>query len=401
MNRIQIILIAITLSLSISGFAQKAKNPYEAIDRAMLAIPASQTNTTQDIASYVSSHFKTDSDKLRAIFAWTATSIEYDIDKMFLIRFDETEQEKINRAMATHRGVCANYAAIFNDICVKAGLHCYVISGYTKYNGYASYLSHAWCAAAIGNQWYIFDPTWGSGYLSGGKFVKQLDNKYYKVPPAQIIKSHMPFDPMWQFLNYTVSNQEFFDGKTALDRTKPYFSYTDSINAYMQMDSISQLQATARRIEANGVKTSLVYDRLGHVKSLIEYKKKVNENAQYNQNSDTYNSATADYNDCVNAFNDFIKYRNEQFKPSKPDTEIQAMIDLASEKLKSAKTKLKSINNPTGNIGSLKATLWKYLDDLSDRVDEQREFLRSYFPKSKLGRKTMFRKYTWFGVPLN
>jgi transglutaminase/protease-like cytokinesis protein 3 len=31
-------------------------------------------------------------------------------------------------------------------------------------------MSHAWCASKIDNQWYIFDPTWGSG-LNNGKFV--------------------------------------------------------------------------------------------------------------------------------------------------------------------------------------------------------------------------------------
>jgi transglutaminase/protease-like cytokinesis protein 3 len=72
-------------------------------------------------------------------------------------------------------------------------------------------MSHAWCASKIDNQWYIFDPTWGSGFVNNGKFVNAFDDRYFKANPSEIIASHMPFDYMWQFLTYPISNQEFYN----------------------------------------------------------------------------------------------------------------------------------------------------------------------------------------------
>jgi transglutaminase/protease-like cytokinesis protein 3 len=84
-------------------------------------------------------------------------------------------------------------------------------------------MSHAWCASKIDNQWYIFDPTWGSGFVNNGKFVNAFDDRYFKS--SEIIASHMPFDYMWQFLTYPISNQEFYNGSTGVDKSKKRFDF--------------------------------------------------------------------------------------------------------------------------------------------------------------------------------
>jgi transglutaminase/protease-like cytokinesis protein 3 len=44
-------------------------------------------------------------------------------------------------------------------------------------------------------------------------FIKKLNNAYFKVEPAQIIASHIPFDYLWQFLNYPITNGGFMKAK--------------------------------------------------------------------------------------------------------------------------------------------------------------------------------------------
>jgi transglutaminase/protease-like cytokinesis protein 3 len=39
-------------------------------------------------------------------------------------------------------------------------------------------------ASKIDNQWYIFDPTWGSGFVNG-KFVNAFDDRYFKANLAK------------------------------------------------------------------------------------------------------------------------------------------------------------------------------------------------------------------------
>jgi hypothetical protein len=334
-------------------FAQKATvNEFSAIDKKALQLPDSLTRTTSLIASYITSNFSTDKDKSRAIFIWVASNIQYDIDNMFAINFYEKKEDKISKPLRTRKGICENYASLFTDICLKSGLKSVVVEGYTKQNGFTDYIPHAWSAALIDSSWFLFDPTWGSGYVNGGKFFRKINNDYYQASPASLIKTHIPFDYLWQFLNYPVTNQEFYEGKTQQNKTKPWFNFKDSIQVYEKQSDIDQLISSARRIEKNGVKNSMVFDRLQHLKLEIE-------NDRQTKTINLYNSAVVDYNDGINGFNNFINYRNKQFTPQKTDAEIQNMIDISDNKLKEAKNKLGQISNPDVNTTNMIRQLTK------------------------------------------
>jgi len=389
-------LIFLSLILALVSHGQKAiVNPYAEIDKKALALPDSLTKSTTDIAKYITTNFQTDKEKVRAVFIWTATNIEYDAANMFAINFYEEKEAKIAKPLLTRKGICENYAALFNDICGRAGIKSFVIEGYTKQNGFTDYIPHAWCVAMIDSSWFMFDPTWGSGYINGGKFYKKINNDYYKVEPATLIKSHMPFDYLWQFLNYPVTNQEFYEGKTQQDRSKPFFNYSDSIQTYGALGPIDQLKSSAGRIERNGIKNSMIFDRLQHIKLEIE-------RDRVNTIVSQYNSAVADYNASINYVNEFIGYRNKQFTPVKPDPEIQEMIDRAENKLVSAKTKLSEIKEPDANITASSTQLTTAIENLAVQVKEQKDWLKVYFSKGKSGRKSMFyeKKVTWFGIPV-
>ncbi len=386
------------LLFCLGGFGQKttpkAVNPYASIDKKALQIPDSLTKTTDGIASYINSTFSNENDKARAIFIWVATNIQYDYENMFAINFYEKKEEKISKPLKTRKGICENYAYLFNDICLKSGIKSFVIEGYTKQNGFTDYIPHAWCSARIDSTYFIFDPTWGSGGVINGKFVKQINNYYFKALPSSIIKSHMPFDYLWQFLNYPITNQEFYDGKVQQNKSKPFFNYLDSIKEYEKLSKIEQLIASAGRTERNGVKNSMIFDRLAHIKMEI---------AHYNQERtvNSYNSAVSEYNDGINLLNDFIQYRNKQFNPAKTDKELQEMVDSPYLKLSEAKSKLNEIKGDTANVTMSLTSINKSIDDAIIHVNEQKDFVKQYLSKGKLGRKTMFTKYTWFGIPLN
>jgi hypothetical protein len=376
-------------------FGQKStKNLYTQVDKKALQLPDSLTTTTSQIANYINSNFVTDEEKCRAIFVWVASNIQYDIDNMYAMNFYEKQEEKIAKSLKTKKGICINYASLFTDICVKSGLKSVIVEGYTKQNGFTDYIPHAWSAALIDSSWFLFDPTWGSGYVSNGKFNKKINNEYFKASPTTIIKSHIPFDYLWQFLNYPITNQEFYEGSTIQNKTKPFFNFNDTIQFYEKQNHIDQLIFTAHRIEKNGIKNSMIFDRLQHLRMEIE-------NDKQNKIINLYNSAAADYNEGVNSFNEFINYRNKQFTPKKTDPEIQAMLDVSDKKINDAREKLEEISNPDNNTANLIRQLTKSIDDVSKQMKEQQDWLKLYFSKGKSGRKSMFYKVTWFGVPLN
>ena len=393
----RITLIISLLALVQLLFAQKVEvNEYASIDTKALQLPDSLAKTTVSIAAYMNLNFKTEKEKSRAIFIWITSNIQYDVENMYAINFYEKKEDKISKPLKSRKGICENYAALFNDVCAKTGITSYIIEGYTKQNVIVNTIPHAWCAALIDSSWYLFDPTRGSGFVNGGKFFKKINNDFFKVNPSSLINSHMPFDYLWQFVNYPVTNQEFYEGKTQQNKSKTFFNFADSIRIYESQSYVEKLISSARRIEQNGVKNSLIFDRLQHIKLEIE---NIRQTDVYN----LFNKAVSDYNEGINGFNDFIQYRNKQFTPVKPDPEIQNMLDAVESKIKEAKISLFKIENPDANTTSSIIQLTKSINDVSMQVAEQKDWLKLYFRKGKSGRKSMFydKKVTWFGIPLN
>jgi hypothetical protein len=383
----------IFLFLSVLSFAQ-TKTVYTEIDSKVSKIPVELSNSTTGIAKFITDNFKTDTEKIRAVFYWTATNISYDVPNMFAPNHLETVQEKIENTLKTKKGVCIHYAEIFNDISNKIGIKCRVIEGYSKQNGTISNLAHAWCAAEIEGKWFVFDPTWGAGGVNNGKFLKKINNNYFKVEPFRIITSHMPFDYMWQFLNYPVSNAEFYAGKTQMDKTKKYFDFEKEIIRYDALPENDQLFESAERIEKNGLKNAMILER-------YEGKKKQWTYSRQNSNIEKLNSIVDEVNEAVLLLNDFIMYRNKKFKPAFSDEVINNMIQTPREKLTKCQNDIFNLgtvgNENTSNVISIKKTIAQALM----QAEEHALFVKNYLSKSKLARKTMFSKVSWFGVPLN
>lgn len=386
-------ILVFTFLFSILGFGQ-ANVGFALVDKKIAAIPINSTTSTAAIAAYINANFKTENDKIRAVFYWTTSNITYDVKNMFSNNSNQTPQEKINIALKTKKGVCIHYAEVFNDISNKIGIKTYIIEGYTKQNGNVATLAHAWCAAKIDNKWFVFDPTWGSGSLNNGKFVKKINDFYFKTEPDKIISSHIPFDYLWQFLNYPITNQEFYDGKIQVDKSKKYFDFVVEIGKYDSLSAEEKAGESAKRIEKNGIKNKLISDYLTN-------KKKENEILRHNANIEKLNLITDDYNQAIVLLNDFIYYRNKKFKPTLPDSEIDKMIQTPKENL------IKCQNN-IGNIGSVGdenssnlVSLRKSIYDALARAEEYDSFVKEYLGKSKIGRKAMFTKISWFGIPLN
>jgi tetratricopeptide (TPR) repeat protein len=376
------------LLLSSLSFGQ-VKSEYALIDQKISKIPYNLTNSTSSIANYINSNFRTDSEKIRAIFYWTASNINYDLDNVFNAYSNESTENLIKKTLESRKGVCINYAEIFNDIAHKVGIESVIIEGYTKQNGILDKVAHAWCGAKIDNKWYVFDPTWGSGYANKGRFFKKINNYYFKAEPNKMISSHMPFDYLWQFLHYPVTNQDFYDGKIQINTSKKQFDFEREISRYENLSEIDQLIASAKRIDKNGVKNALVFERLSSKKREIEY---------YKQKIivEEFNSIVNLYNEGINEFNEFIKYKNKQFKPIISDEDIRIMIDSPLDKLLNCQELLNNLGevdkNNLQNVNAIRRALVETIK----QVDEQELFVTRYLSKSNMVRKAMFTKVTWF-----
>lgn len=371
----------------------QVSNEYVAIDKKMTAIPDSSTISTAKIAAYINSKFTTESEKIRAAFFWTANSISYDVPNMFEPNFTDSSEEKIKKTLKSKKGVCIHYAEVFNDILAKMNITSYIITGYTKQNGKVATISHAWCATKIDNKWFLFDPTWGAGYVDNHKFYKKLTNTFYKVNPEKMILSHMPFDYLWQFLNMPKTNQEFYLGKISESKSEVNFDYIHEIEKYNKLSDGDKAFDCANRIEKNGIINDLILEYYNN-------RKKEFTIIRQNKNIEKINQIITDYNQAINLLNDFIMYRNKAFKPIFSDSIIKDMIQNPLDKLQKCKNDVYSIgsvgNDNASNLNNLKRSILEAVD----QAEKQAQFVNEYISKSKGARKGMFKKVSWFGIPL-
>src|SRR5690242_11587648 len=119
--KLSILLIFLAQAIAAQQTASTAGNEYAAIDKLALQIPDSSTKTSAGIASYISANFTKDIDKVRAIFAWEAENIEYDVERINAKITYQSQEEKITQPLKTHKGICENYAALFTDVCTRMG----------------------------------------------------------------------------------------------------------------------------------------------------------------------------------------------------------------------------------------------------------------------------------------
>ncbi len=68
---------------------------------------------------------------------------------MFEVHFYQNPKEIVDKVLNTKKGICMHYAELFNDLANQVGIKSFVISGYTRQNGFVDYIPHAWCAGLI------------------------------------------------------------------------------------------------------------------------------------------------------------------------------------------------------------------------------------------------------------
>lgn len=378
---------------SLLGFGQ-ANVGYTLIDAKMTAIPANSNNSSEAISKYINANFKTENDKIRAVFYWTASNISYDVENMFAVNITETPQDRIIKTLKTKKGICGDYAAIFSEIANLVGIKSVVVEGYTKQDGKVATLAHAWSAAKIENKWYLFDPTWGSGYVNNNKYTRKINNIHFKVEPSKMINSHMPFDYLWQFINYPITNQEFITGKTQINKTKKNFDFESEIMKYEALPKIDQFFEASQRIEKNGIKNQLISQAYTCAKMSWNTERE-------NENGAKYNTIVNQYNEAITDLNDFIYYRNSKFKPLLSDEEIKSKIQNPIEKFKKCQESLFRIGSMGSENAASVSALKKSVADALVQSETHLEFVNNYLSKNKLVRKTMFSKVSWLGIPLN
>lgn len=244
----QLATIVGVILIGLSGYAQGNRK----VDRFVHSPSVARINDVNSISTLIAESFWRDSDRLRAVYGWICSNIDYDVARMANpISYRGDSAVKVT--LAKRKAICSGYADLFINICKRIDIKAYYVSGYTKQDGGVVDQSHAWVAVRLSNgQWKLFDPTWGASTWQGGELVKRLSYEYFMREPADFIKSHMPFDPMWQLLYQPVMATELYGQKVVKDADY-LFNYSDTICNYQILPEPRMYADAMRRMRWVGI----------------------------------------------------------------------------------------------------------------------------------------------------
>lgn len=359
-------LCLLLFSIAVTANSQTL-DTYAQTDRMAMYIKDAQAQSTADIASFINANFDSEKQKVRAAYVWVITHIRYSTDSVHRVILNEDRDQLISLTMRRRKGVCENFSAVFNDICRKLYLRTYVIGGYTKQGNTVDKTTHAWCAVFVNKEWALYDPTWDA--VQAGNTVIPVPTNYYQVAPAEFIETHMPFDPMFQLLDYPLTYKEFNTGYRKPIAEKVYFNFNDSIRNYETYDPFSAYSSTLSRIENNGPHNAMVDSKISQLKMELEI---------INQDKDSinYNSAIENYNTAISLYNSFITYRNNQFRPAKSNAEVDTIFNNIQQNIALARTKLKRVDQSKATLILNTGDIYFALEKLEKNVRNQQLFFK-------------------------
>ena len=336
-------------------------------------IPLSETFSTQSLATFIRANYKTDKERFYAIHHWVARNIKYSKETLYELKHDSDNDTRIAEALKQRKGVCENFAAIFNDIAGKCGLTSFIVDGYTKQGGRLDRSGHNWCAVLLDNEWFLCDTTWDKD--------AQSDYKYFLADPLNIIETHMPFDPMWQLLNFPIKHNEFI-GTALPDKKNDYFNFKDSIKAYNQLSYLEKLKTTVKRIGVIPVHNDLLKNQMAYLEMKISI-------VYEDQDMNLYNSAVNDFNIAIKAFNNFALLHNDPSAATTPLSSLLKLLNEASTATLSANQKIEDIGKNMINPQYDPSVLQNRLEFLNREVKKYTAILKSV-PSKEPGSSKIF-----------
>lgn len=372
----KLFLLFLLIGLSVITKAQKSKKFWR-VDRTMEVISDTSTYSTKGIARFINTEFFTQKDKARAIFIWIAKNIYYDYDNMF-----SNSNLKTDEILMTRKGVCRDFTNLYSEIANKVGIKTHIIKGYTRKKKLVNYDMHSWCASMIDSTWCLIDPTWGSGSIKNNLYFKEINNDYFMMRPERFIKTHIPFDPLWQFSNYPITKREFKDGKSKSNNKEMFFNFTDTLKVYEKQSEIDRLNSICYRIKINLISSYLDLDNLNHLKT--EITNRIDRKCEKQ-----YNLALKYFNKGVILSNEYVSYQNKYFMPYRSDAEVKRMLDDIGNEFNSSLSQLNLIITSSSYLKINIDHLYSSIDIALNNLNNTKLKLEKYLKIAKVYRKSL------------
>lgn len=349
---------------------------FRTVDSMSAKVPKN-LNTIEEISFSLSHTLVSPTDKIRSFYYWISHNIVYNI-KLYdsnktIQSIDLLNVETLN----SRQGVCKNYAELFHAFCQNSGIESYVIDGYTITDHKIAKISHAWNAVKINGRYSLLDITWASGYELNGKYVHTFADQFFMISPAEFIKTHIPYDPIWQFLSNPLLHKEVQSNNLSKLKNEGNYNYQDSIKVQSKLNPLDKLIRENKRISQAGVTNNLIREKIAF--------------NQLNILNLKHNKAVEMYNASVQLFNTYIVAKNNQFSKLKlPDNEIVELITQAKNQLDAAEKEIAPLNSNSGDLNKQIRDLDNAIKTIRMEQEKEDEFVQKYLKTKRPFRILLF-----------
>jgi transglutaminase/protease-like cytokinesis protein 3 len=186
-------------------------------------------NTSEELAALINEDFKSDKDKARAIYAWIAMNVKFDLDA----HFDRTKKKRINykdkidkaqkerkqrlkienKALSQNLALAEGYTTLYKRVCELCSLYVYTIKGTAKLRTFdigkqPRVQNHAWNVVQIEKEWYFVDVMLGAGTVDyfNKTYQHLYTDAYFFTPYEDFFLNHFPKDQGWLLLDKTADD---------------------------------------------------------------------------------------------------------------------------------------------------------------------------------------------------
>lgn len=217
---------------------------YSSVDERAKNVPVIYERNLKTLVRYLIEPYKGDDVlKTRAIYAWIASHVEYDMYKYNVIMGNKKSYRgvgdlKTGDAFKSRVGVCGDIADLFLRMAKAANLKVDLITGYAGYDLTMDNFKearHAWNAVNIKGKWYFVDATWAMGgdyrtfenvrsHIEHRREIRrkkqkkenrindlrEINDRWFLVPPEKMIETHFPEREKQQYSNRPVDMKKVF-----------------------------------------------------------------------------------------------------------------------------------------------------------------------------------------------
>ncbi|KIW01496.1 uncharacterized protein PV09_06976 [Verruconis gallopava] len=166
------------------------------------------------VQGYLCRPYRSDVQRLRAIFTWTSERICWEED----FEIGEGDFIDTRRVISQHRGCSQKIAYLVAEMCSAVGIHAEIVRGYLKTPGEpidfenVTRPNHWWNAVIIDGEWRIMDTALANPTHSRRKFYSTTSSNisetwYFLARPMEICYTHVPLLPEQQHIVPSIATE--------------------------------------------------------------------------------------------------------------------------------------------------------------------------------------------------